>query len=61
MDEKALTHDDVAEQAVHDRSVIDHVLYAFSSGAEAGLMRAPNAVHSAAIYHCIRRTWVDQR
>jgi hypothetical protein len=60
MDEKAQSLDSAAEQAVHDRSVIDYVIHAFSSGNRDQSPRAPTSEHSAAIYHQIRRTWPDE-
>ncbi|HXP30314.1 MAG TPA: hypothetical protein VN832_04430 [Stellaceae bacterium] len=59
MNEKAQPMDDVAEQAIHDRSVIDHVVHTFSSGAEDGSPKEPGREQSAQIYHQIRRTWPD--
>ncbi len=60
MDENAHTPEEIAEQAIHDRSVIDHVVHAFSLSHSDRSPRTPIREKSAEIYHRIRRTWPEQ-
>ena len=47
--------DQVKQQAEHDRSVIDHLIYTFQPNPEPEA--AQTVVRSEAIYNQIRRTW----
>ncbi len=54
MDGMSEPQNDVARQATHDRSVIDHLVKSFPASAEE---RPPLRERSAALYHQIRRSW----
>ena len=60
MDEKAHASEGTAQQAIHDRSVIDRVVHIFSAGRAPMTPRAPVAEHSASVYHQIRRVWPER-
>lgn len=61
MDAMSKPQNDVAKQATHDRSVIDHLVRSFPSSEEEQRPRDPLRVRSAALYHQIRRSWTRAR
>ncbi len=57
MDRISEPQNDVAKQATHDRSVIDHLVKTFPSSKAAQQPPNPLRVRSPALYHQIRRSW----
>jgi hypothetical protein len=51
---------DMKRQAVHDRSVIDHLVEAFHAGQAPGLAAQRPAQSSQWLYHQIRKEWTPR-
>jgi hypothetical protein len=47
------------EQAIHDQSVIDHLIHTFHAPGVKRETSPGDVERSSAIYHQIRRTWDD--